>query len=170
MPLPPPYPTLKSIFVPHTTRSGGLLRRLLSSASVRALTPSSHPPRSSIRVELKYRPQVSLESPLHVLTPFDIMSHSEQQRAADANASQSRPSSDDDVEKSSSEDHNTEGTFHQNQMGPKPKRKHFFSSLDPSYADAVHRDAASVEYSEEEEVCNLHECHKNILTHFEESR
>ncbi|KAF8892997.1 MFS general substrate transporter [Infundibulicybe gibba] len=46
---------------------------------------------------------------------------------------------------------NTQGTAHQEKLGPKPKRKHFFSSLDPAYADAVNRDAAAVEYTEEEE-------------------
>lgn len=90
------------------------------------------------------------------------MAHIEQ-HTADAGATilPSRQSSDDDVEKSSSEVPNTEGTFYQNQMGPKPKRKHFFSSLDPSYAAAVHRDAASVEYTEDEEVLIYHDDHEN---------
>lgn len=47
---------------------------------------------------------------------------------------------------------NTEGTFHQAQLSFKPTRKHFFSPLDPSYADAVHRDAATVQFTPEEEV------------------
>lgn len=101
------------------------------------------------------------------------MAHAEQyttDAGGNANVSQLRLSSDDDVEKSSSDDHNTEGTFHQGQMGPKPKRKHFFSSLDPSYADAVHRDAASVEYSEDEEVRGCYSILRmNWLTVFEES-
>lgn len=46
-----------------------------------------------------------------------------------------------------------DGTYHQHEMGAKVKRIHFFSSLDRSYADAVHRDASTVEYSEKEEVC-----------------
>ena len=57
-----------------------------------------------------------------------------------------------EVEKSLSEHTNKDGTLHQSELGPKPKRKHFFSPLDPAYADAVHRDAESVEYSAEEEV------------------
>lgn len=47
---------------------------------------------------------------------------------------------------------NKEGILHQGKLGPKPSRKHFFSSLDPAYAAAVHQDAEEVEYSEEEEV------------------
>lgn len=49
---------------------------------------------------------------------------------------------------------NQEGTFHQSQLGPKAKR-HFFSPLDLSYADAVHKDAETVNYSEDEEVCSV---------------
>ncbi|KAF4603128.1 hypothetical protein EYR38_003533 [Pleurotus pulmonarius] len=48
-------------------------------------------------------------------------------------------------------DSNEDGTFHQLQLGPKAKRKHFFSSLDPAYADAVHRDAQSVQFTELDE-------------------
>lgn len=47
---------------------------------------------------------------------------------------------------------NRDGTTHQSQLGPKPKRKHFFSPLDPMYADAVNRDGENVEYTPEEEV------------------
>lgn len=47
---------------------------------------------------------------------------------------------------------NTEGTFHQAQLAFKVTRKHFFSPLDPSYADAVQRDAETVQYTLEEEV------------------
>ncbi|KAF8800650.1 MFS general substrate transporter [Phlegmacium glaucopus] len=44
-----------------------------------------------------------------------------------------------------------EGTLHQANLGlAKPKRKHFFSQLDPASADAVHRDAETIEYSIEE--------------------
>ncbi|KAF8153184.1 MFS general substrate transporter [Crassisporium funariophilum] len=58
-----------------------------------------------------------------------------------------------EVEKntSGSEHSNKEGTLFQSQLGPKPHRKHFFSPLDPTYADAVHRDAETVEYTIEEE-------------------
>ncbi|KAF8902600.1 MFS general substrate transporter [Gymnopilus junonius] len=56
-----------------------------------------------------------------------------------------------EAEKSLSEHTNKDGTFHQSELGPKPKRKYFFSPLDPAYADAVHRDAESVEYTAEEE-------------------
>jgi len=47
---------------------------------------------------------------------------------------------------------NREGTLHQSELGPKPKRKHFFSPLDHTYADAVHRDAEAVDFTPEEEV------------------
>ncbi|KAL4259179.1 hypothetical protein AB1N83_007018 [Pleurotus pulmonarius] len=48
-------------------------------------------------------------------------------------------------------DSNEDGTFHQLQLGPKAKREHFFSSLDPASADAVHRDAQSVQFTELDE-------------------
>lgn len=44
-----------------------------------------------------------------------------------------------------------DGTFHQAQLGFKSKRKHFFAPIDSAYADAVHRDAAAIEYTEDEE-------------------
>jgi hypothetical protein len=56
-----------------------------------------------------------------------------------------------DVEKSVSHISNKEGTSYQSQLGAKAKRAHFFSPLDPAYADAVHRDAETVEYTAEEE-------------------
>ncbi|PPQ75407.1 hypothetical protein CVT24_012969 [Panaeolus cyanescens] len=56
-----------------------------------------------------------------------------------------------DTQQSVSEHSNTEGTRNQAALGPKPQRKHFFSPLDPAYADAVHRDAETVEYSPDEE-------------------
>ncbi|KAF8893010.1 MFS general substrate transporter [Infundibulicybe gibba] len=43
------------------------------------------------------------------------------------------------------------GTNYQSQLGLKPKRKYFFSPLDPAYADAVHHDAEEVEYTKAEE-------------------
>ncbi|KAG6826188.1 hypothetical protein H0H87_007716, partial [Tephrocybe sp. NHM501043] len=43
------------------------------------------------------------------------------------------------------------GIFYQAQLGFKLKRKHFFAPIDSAYADAVHRDAETVEYTEEEE-------------------
>lgn len=46
-----------------------------------------------------------------------------------------------------------QNTSHQVDIGQKPKRKHFFSQLDPAIAEAVHRDAEVIEYSAEEEVC-----------------
>ncbi|KAK7042317.1 MFS general substrate transporter [Favolaschia claudopus] len=46
---------------------------------------------------------------------------------------------------------NKTGDHHQSQLGPKAERKHFFSPLDPAYADAVNRDAETVEYTEAEE-------------------
>ena len=56
-----------------------------------------------------------------------------------------------EVEKNS--DHpNKEGTLYQSELGPKAKRKHFFSPLDAAYAQAVHKDAEFVEFTPEEEV------------------
>ncbi|KAF9467701.1 MFS general substrate transporter [Collybia nuda] len=69
----------------------------------------------------------------------------------EGDTSQSPTSSQKDVETSTSEHRNAEGTFHQSKEGKKPTRRHFFSPLDASYADAVHRDAADVIYSEVEE-------------------
>jgi hypothetical protein len=45
----------------------------------------------------------------------------------------------------------SDGTLHQSELGP-PKRKHFFSPLDSAWAEAVHRDAETVQYTPEEEV------------------
>ena len=49
----------------------------------------------------------------------------------------------------------TEGTHHQLALGGQAKRKHIFSPLDAVYASAVHKDAEMVEFTPEEEVCNL---------------
>lgn len=76
--------------------------------------------------------------------------------------SQSPSSSQRDVETSVSEHLNPEGTLHQSKEGKKPIRKHFFSPLDVSYADAVHRDAATVVFTEAEEVC-LYRTHIIVL-------
>ncbi|KAL0581029.1 hypothetical protein V5O48_001023 [Marasmius crinis-equi] len=46
---------------------------------------------------------------------------------------------------------NTEGTQFQDALGPKAKRRHFFSPLDRTYADAVDEDAKTVEYTPEED-------------------
>ncbi|KAG5350387.1 hypothetical protein C0989_011253 [Termitomyces sp. Mn162] len=45
-----------------------------------------------------------------------------------------------------------EGTFYQAQLRLKPTRNHFFAPVDLVHAEAVHRDAETVEYSDEEEV------------------
>ncbi|KAF7329915.1 MFS general substrate transporter [Mycena kentingensis (nom. inval.)] len=55
-----------------------------------------------------------------------------------------------DERSSSASPTNVEGTFHQDQLG-KAKRRHFFSPLDPAYSDACHKDAETVEFTEEEE-------------------
>lgn len=62
-----------------------------------------------------------------------------------------RDSTNSDVEKTSAEEFNTEGTVHQSRLGPKPNRKHFFSPLDSNYAEAVHKDASTVVFTPEEE-------------------
>ncbi|KAF5365235.1 hypothetical protein D9758_005403 [Tetrapyrgos nigripes] len=58
-----------------------------------------------------------------------------------------------DVEKvvGSSEHFNKDGTHYQSQLGPKLKRRHFFSPLDAAHADAVTKDAENVVYTPEEE-------------------
>ncbi|KAF9530602.1 MFS general substrate transporter [Crepidotus variabilis] len=69
----------------------------------------------------------------------------------------STPLHDNELEKGSgrsrshSSTSNREGTSHQAAMGPKPKRKHFFSPLDEAYADAVNKDAECVEFTELED-------------------
>ncbi|KAF8826959.1 hypothetical protein HHX47_DHR5000929 [Lentinula edodes] len=45
-----------------------------------------------------------------------------------------------------------EGTARQNELGPKLKRAHFFSPLDPAVAEAVNKDAETVEYTPEEDT------------------
>ncbi|KAF8062195.1 MFS general substrate transporter [Lyophyllum atratum] len=57
----------------------------------------------------------------------------------------------------------TDGTFHQSQLGFKARKKHLFAPLDPLYADAVHRDAAVVEYTQEEERQVKWKIDRNIL-------
>jgi hypothetical protein len=47
---------------------------------------------------------------------------------------------------------NKEGTLYQSELGPKAKRKHFFSPLDAACAEAVHKDAEFVEFTPDEEV------------------
>lgn len=56
------------------------------------------------------------------------------------------------VEEREQEKANAEGTMYQSQLGEKAIRKHFFSPLDPAFAEAVHKDAEGVQYTEEEEV------------------
>ncbi|KAJ7057141.1 MFS general substrate transporter [Mycena amicta] len=56
-----------------------------------------------------------------------------------------------DERSSSASPTNKEGTYYQSLLGPTAKRAHFFSPLDQNYADACHRDAETVEYTEEEE-------------------
>ncbi|KAG6855161.1 hypothetical protein H0H87_007447, partial [Tephrocybe sp. NHM501043] len=41
--------------------------------------------------------------------------------------------------------------IYQAQLGFKATRKHFFAPIDSAYADAVHRDAETVEYTDKEE-------------------
>ncbi|KAG6827292.1 hypothetical protein H0H92_012457 [Tricholoma furcatifolium] len=54
-----------------------------------------------------------------------------------------------DVEQNTTD---AEGTFYQNQLRAEGHtRKHFFSPIDPKHAEAVHRDATTVVYTEEEE-------------------
>ncbi|KAG5644024.1 hypothetical protein DXG03_009239 [Asterophora parasitica] len=57
----------------------------------------------------------------------------------------------------------TDGTFHQAQLGLKANRKHFFAPIDSAYANAVHRDAATVGYTEEEEKRVKRKIDKTVL-------
>lgn len=57
-----------------------------------------------------------------------------------------------EIEESAEIDYLTEGTLHQLALGDQAKRKHFFSPLNPVYAEAVHKDAETVVYTSEEEV------------------
>jgi hypothetical protein len=69
--------------------------------------------------------------------------------------SSSRPArQDDDLERVASDQlkTNAQGTFHQSKLGFKSRRKHLLSKPDPVYAEAVHQDATTVEYTPEEEV------------------
>ena len=52
-----------------------------------------------------------------------------------------------------------EGTYHQLALGGQAKRTHVFSSLDSGFAEAVHRDAETVEYTSEEEVRDSQKYH-----------
>lgn len=56
-----------------------------------------------------------------------------------------------DIEEARVEASNAEGTFHQAALGERVKRRHFFSALDREVADAVHKDAETVEFTEAEE-------------------
>lgn len=44
------------------------------------------------------------------------------------------------------------GVIHQNELGAKMKRRHFFSPLDLKHAQALNLDAEQVQYTREEEV------------------
>ena len=44
------------------------------------------------------------------------------------------------------------GTLHQNAIGHRARKRFFFSPLDPASAEAVHKDAETVQYTPEEEV------------------
>ena len=56
-----------------------------------------------------------------------------------------------DIEEARVEASNSEGTLHQAALGERAKRRHFFSALDREVADAVHKDAETVEFTEAEE-------------------
>ncbi|KAG6810719.1 hypothetical protein H0H92_010601 [Tricholoma furcatifolium] len=55
------------------------------------------------------------------------------------------------------------GTFHQEQLGFKPTRRHIFAPWDSAYADAVHQDAATVHYTEQEERQVRRKIDRNVL-------
>ncbi|TRM66877.1 MFS general substrate transporter [Schizophyllum amplum] len=77
-----------------------------------------------------------------------------------------------DAEKDASADP-AEGTAHQAALGPKARRGsiwwlgplgHFFAPLDSNYANAVHLDAASIVYTEEEEKAVRKKVDKRVLS------
>ncbi|KAH9848661.1 major facilitator superfamily domain-containing protein [Lenzites betulinus] len=57
-----------------------------------------------------------------------------------------------------------DGTFYQSQVTGKAERKHFFSPPDATLADAVNRDADSVEFTEEEERIVKRKIDARVLT------
>ncbi|OCH88702.1 MFS general substrate transporter [Obba rivulosa] len=69
-----------------------------------------------------------------------------------------------DVEGISDEQGLAEGSFYQEQVGKKPRRKHFFSPLDGVLAEAVHKDATRVEYTEAEERAVRRKIDLRVLT------
>lgn len=68
------------------------------------------------------------------------------------------------VEEREQEKANAEGTMYQSQLGEKAIRKHFFSPLDPAFAEAVHKDAEGVQYTEEEEKAVRHKIDLRVLS------
>ncbi|TFY63736.1 hypothetical protein EVG20_g6198 [Dentipellis fragilis] len=72
----------------------------------------------------------------------------------------------DDPEKATTEEvsNNPEGTLHQLALGDGKSRRWFFSALSAEYADAVHRDAAEVEYTEKEEKHVRRKIDNRVLT------
>ncbi|KAH9912232.1 MFS general substrate transporter [Amylocystis lapponica] len=69
----------------------------------------------------------------------------------------------DAVVEATTERTNAEGTFYQSQV-PKAKRRNFFAQTDNTRADAVHKDAETVEYTEEEERIVRRKIDKTVLT------
>ncbi|KAF5384279.1 hypothetical protein D9615_003358 [Tricholomella constricta] len=55
-----------------------------------------------------------------------------------------------------------DGTYYQAEVGVQAKRAQFFSALNSTYAEAVHLDAANIEYSEEEEFSSRMEANAMI--------
>ncbi|CCM05612.1 uncharacterized protein FIBRA_07841 [Fibroporia radiculosa] len=60
---------------------------------------------------------------------------------------------------------NADGTFYQSQIGERPSKGHFFSPLDAQLAEAVHNDADSVVYTEEEERAVRKKIDMRVLTY-----
>ncbi|THH18893.1 hypothetical protein EW146_g2180 [Bondarzewia mesenterica] len=74
------------------------------------------------------------------------------QRAADVQVLDEVDAEKADAEVSEGAKPNVEGTLYQSQLGEKSTRKHFFSPLDSTVAEAVHKDAEGVQYTEKEEL------------------
>lgn len=69
-----------------------------------------------------------------------------------------------DVEDAHIEAPNTEGTLHQAALGPRIKQRYFFSALDHTVADAVHKDAEEVEFTEAEEKAVRRKIDRRVLS------
>ncbi|KAH9910536.1 MFS general substrate transporter [Fomitopsis serialis] len=74
------------------------------------------------------------------------------------------PESDKDIEEARIEDPNTEGTRFQAALGERARRRQFFSRLDTEVADAVNKDAETVEFTADEEKTVRRKIDRRVLS------